>query len=68
MQGANLVKDFALQLLAAILQQRTVNIAANHLNCHSTNSFAITLLLYHIRQGVCNSALILYNRSNAKGV
>ena len=36
MQGADLVENFALQLFAAILQQRTVNVAADHFDCHNT--------------------------------
>ena len=39
MQGADLVKNFALQLLAAVLQQRTVNVAADHFDGHSTTPF-----------------------------
>ena len=35
-QGADLVENFALQLFAAILQQRTVNVAADHFDCHNT--------------------------------
>ena len=42
MQGADLVKNFAFQLLATVLQQRAVNVAADQYN-----SFYFALLLYH---------------------
>ena len=34
MQGADLVKNFAFQFFFAVLQQRAVNVAANHLDSH----------------------------------